>query len=81
MGKVFKVVIKIFLIVVGGVMLVGGGICVASNMLFALPNLFHPGAWMYFILGGISALVAWGGWGMIKLAGWGKSDKRETEKD
>lgn len=66
-------IMKIFLILVGGAMLFGGGICVATNAILAISGLFSQGV---LVLMGISALVAWGGWGLIRLSDSFKSGKK-----
>jgi hypothetical protein len=68
MDQALKLAAKIILILIGGVMLFGGGICVATNIMFAAPRLFHADIFTYLILMGISALVAWLGYKLIVSA-------------
>lgn len=79
MERVFKMAMKVFLLLIGSVMLFGGGICVATNIFFAIPNLFRQDVWLYLMLMGISGLIAWAGWGAIKLSGITQSLKSGSE--
>lgn len=63
-------ILKIVLLLIGGVLLLGGGICVASNIVLALRNPFGFQILLYLGLLGVSSLVAWIGW---KLAKYSKS--------
>ena len=80
MGKIFKMAMKVFLLLTGSAMLFGGGICVATNIFLALPNLFNQGVWLYLILMSISGLIAWAGWGAIKMSGIGRPIKTIEEE-
>lgn len=81
MERAFKMAMKIFLLLTGSVMLLGGGICVATNVFFAIPNLFRQDVWLYLMLMGISGLIAWAGWGVIKLSGITQPLKSRSEAE
>lgn len=68
MLQTLKIALKISLLIIGSIMLLGGCICVTSNIIFALPNLFQQTIILFLILMGISALVAWLGWKIIRFA-------------
>lgn len=79
--SMFKMAIKILLLLIGSVMLFGGGICVATNIFFALQNVFRQGVWLFLMLMSISGLIAWAGWGAIKLSGITQSLKSGNEDE
>lgn len=74
-----KALMKIMLILAGGLMLIGGGLCVVSNAFFAIPNLFRQEVMLYLMLMGVSALIAVIGWWLLKLSGVMKSSKSGQE--
>lgn len=69
--KSLTIVLKIILILIGGLMVVGGGFCAATNVMFAIPNLRSPDLSLFATLFGISAGVAVVGWLLLELAGVG----------
>ncbi|MBA4382798.1 MAG: hypothetical protein C0406_09560 [Sideroxydans sp.] len=76
MDRVFTMAIKILLLLIGGGMLLGGGFCVVTNVIFLGPSMFERAMLLYMVLMGISALVAWLGWKLIR---WARSVKSASD--
>jgi hypothetical protein len=79
MEQVFKMVMKVFLLLTGIVMLLGGGICAVSNTYLMFAN--YRAEPLFLLLLGLSCLIAWAGWAAIKFSGIGQSRNSDKSVD